>query len=221
MLFRSATAKENYDKLVKIGEGAALMTGTTMEPPEVIASAWPQLGNRPISEAIHKNFALVGLPKWSEEEQAFAREFQKANRRPEVGLATTLPPPVSRSQSFSSNDIGDLTWNVPFGLMTYPGSVAGINYHAWPAAVTPTSSATHKGMVAAAKVMAASALDLLTDPELLKKAKTAFEQDTKDTKYFSLLPPDAKPPTWLNKEIMDKFRPEMAKHYLKVQPRFQ
>mgnify|MGYP003343799157 CR=1 FL=1 len=138
---------------------AALMTGTTMEPPDVIASAWPQLGNRPMSEAIHKNFALVGLPKWSEEEVAFAKEFQKANRRPEVGLATTLPPPVSRSQSFSSNDIGDLTWNVPFGLMTYPGSVPGINYHAWQAAVTPTSSFTHKGMVAGAKVMAVWVVD--------------------------------------------------------------
>jgi aminobenzoyl-glutamate utilization protein B len=193
-----------------------------MDPPEVVASAWPQLGNRPIGEAIQKNFALVGLPKWSDEEVAFAKEFQKAEKKPEVGLVTQLPPPaVSRPQSFSSNDIGDLTWNAPFGLMTYPGSVPGIGYHAWPAAVTPTSTMAHKGMVAGAKVMAASVLDLLTDPELVKKARTQFEQDTKDTKYFSLLPPDAKPPTYLNKEMMDKFRPEMAKFYLKVQPRFE
>ncbi len=221
---REATAqaaKENFDKLVKIGEGAALMTGTTMDPPDVIASAWPQLGNHPISEDIRKNMEAVGLPKWSDDEVAFAKEFQKANGQKEVGLATALPPAGPRPQGFSSNDIGDYTWNVPTGLMTFPGSVPGINYHAWPAAVTPTSTIAHKGMVAATKVMAATALDLLTSPELLQRAKSAFADDVKDTKYFSLLPDDAKPPTYLNKEVMEKLRPEMAKFYLHVAPRFE
>lgn len=221
---RDASAKaaqDNFDKLVKIGEGAALMTGTTMDPPDVIASAWPSLGNRPLSEALRKNMEAVGLPKWSEEEVTFAKEFQKANNQREVGLNTELPPSGPRPQGFASNDIGDYTWNVPFGLMTFPGSVPGIGYHAWPAAVTPTSTMTHKGMVAAAKVMAATALDMLTSPELIQKAKEGLAQDTKETKYFSLLPDSAKPQTDLNKEVMDRLRPEMTKFYLKVTPRFE
>ncbi|HEY8579690.1 MAG TPA: amidohydrolase, partial [Beijerinckiaceae bacterium] len=88
----AAAAKQNFDKLVKIGEGAALMTGTSMDPPDVVASAWPQLGNRPLSEAIRKNMEAVNLPKWSDEETSFAKEFQKANGAKEVGLATNLPP---------------------------------------------------------------------------------------------------------------------------------
>jgi aminobenzoyl-glutamate utilization protein B len=217
----AAAAKENYDKLVKIGEGAALMTGTKMDAPDVVASAWPSLGNKPISEAIQKNIEVVGLPKWSEEEVAFAKAFQKANGFREVGLATKLPPPGNRPQSASSNDIGDYTWNVPAGLIKFPGYVPGTTIHQWPAAVTPTSSMAHKGMVAAAKVMSASAIDLLTSPELLQKAKEQFERDTKTTKYFSLLPADAKPQLELNKEVMEKLRPQMAKFYLHVSPRFE
>jgi aminobenzoyl-glutamate utilization protein B len=221
---RDATApgaKETFDKLVKIGEGAALMTGTTMDAPEFVASAWPQLGNPVLSEAIRKNIELVGLPKWSDDEMAFAKEFQKANQQREVGLATRLPPVGPRPQGTASNDNGDVTWVVPTGLMTFPASVPGIGYHAWPAAVTLTSSIAHKGMVAGAKVLAASLLDLVTSPELLQRARQAFEADTKDTRYFSLLPADAKPPVEMNKAAMEQFAPQLEKGYLKAAPRFK
>jgi len=213
-------AKETYDKLVKIGEGAAMMTGTTMDSPEFVASAWPQLGNQVLSQAIRKNIEMVGLPKWSDDEVAFAKEFQKANKQPETGLATALPTVAARPQGTSSNDNGDVTWVVPTGLMTFPASVPGIGYHAWPAAVTPTSTIAHKGMVAGAKVLAASMLDLLTSPELVANARKKFEDDTKDTKYFTLLPDDAKPPLDMNQAMMEKYRPELSKYYLTVSPRF-
>ena len=50
-------------------------------------------------------------------------------------------------------------------------------------------SIAHKGAVVGAKVMAASILDLLTSAELRAAAKKQFDEDTKDMKYFSLLPP--------------------------------
>src|SRR5438128_9188443 len=78
-------AKENFDKLVNVGKGAALMTGTTMDM-EVVASAWPQLGNRALAEAIQANIDLVGNPKWTEDEQKFARDFQTAQGQKAVGL---------------------------------------------------------------------------------------------------------------------------------------
>ena len=221
---RDATApgaKETFDKLVKIGEGAALMTGTTMDPPEFVASAWPQLGNKVLSEAIRKNQEMVGLPKWSDDEVAFAKEFQKANNQKEIGLATALPPVGPRPQGTASNDNGDVTWVVPTGLMTFPSSVPGIGYHAWPAAVTPTSTMAHKGMVAGAKVLAASLLDLMTSPDLVQNARKAFYEDTKDTRYFSLLPPETKPPVDMNKAAMDQFGPQLSKTYLEAAPRYK
>jgi aminobenzoyl-glutamate utilization protein B len=192
-----------------------------MDSPEFVASAWPQLGNKVLSEAIRKNQEMVGLPKWSDDEVAFAKEFQKANGKKELGLATALPPLTPRPQGSSSNDNGDVTWVVPTGLMTFPASVPGIGYHAWPAAVTPTSSIAHKGMVAGAKVLAASLLDLITSPDLVARARKQFDDDTRDTKYFSLLPADAKPPVDMNKATMEEFGPALSKTYLNVTPRYK
>jgi aminobenzoyl-glutamate utilization protein B len=213
-------AKETYDKLVKIADGAALMTGTTYDV-EYVASAWPQIGNKVIAGAIQKNIEQVGLPQWTPEEIKFAKDFQHARGVKEIGLSTQPPPLGTRPQSTSSNDNGDVTWNVPTGLMTFPASVPGILYHHWAAAVTPTSSIAHKGMVIGAKVLAASVLDLVTSPELRADARKQFDSDTQDTKYFTLLPPEAKPPLDLNRAMMEQFRPAMAKFYLNEHPKFQ
>jgi aminobenzoyl-glutamate utilization protein B len=94
-------------------------------------------------------------------------------------------------------------------------------YHHWKAAVTPVSSIAHKGMVVGAKALAASVLDLLTTPDLRQRARAQFDEDTKDTKYFSLLPPEAKPPLDLNREMMEKFRPEIRKFYLNKPVQFR
>src|SRR5947208_16675569 len=69
-------ARETYDKLLKIAEGAALMTGTTYDV-KYSASAWPQLVSRTLAEAIQKNIDAVGMPSWSDPEQAFAKGFQQ------------------------------------------------------------------------------------------------------------------------------------------------
>ena len=211
-------AKETFDKLVNIARGAALMTGTAEEH-RVIAAAWPQLGMKAIAEAIQRNMEKVGMPQWNEDEQRFAREFQKSAGRKEVGLLTAVTPLGGRPQSYSSNDSGDVSWTVPAGLLAFPASVPGIAYHEWHAAVTPTSTIAHKGMMGGAKVMAGALLDLLTEPALLQKARTEFEEATKAAPYFAVLPADAKPPLELNKATMERYRPDMSKFYLHESPR--
>jgi aminobenzoyl-glutamate utilization protein B len=136
---------------------------------------------------------------------------QKSVGAKEIGLSTQVRPFEAGGQTTASNDIGDITWNVPTGVLTFPASAPGVIYHHWKAAVTPTSSFAHKGMVVGAKALAASILDLLMSPDLLARARTQFADDTRETKYFSLVPADAKPPLDLNREMMEKFRPEMRK----------
>lgn len=213
-------AKQTYDKLLKIAEGASLMTGTTWDV-KYAASAWPQLVNKSIAEAIQKNIDTVGVPKWSDEEQNFAREFQKFAEKPTIGLRTAPLPLGGRRQSASSNDNGDVSWVVPAGMLNFPASVPGIGYHEWKAAVTPVSSISHKGQVAGAKVLAASIIDLMTSPELLSKARAEFEVEAKKVPYFSLLPAESQPPLDLNRTEMEKYRPEMRKLYLNTTVRFQ
>ena len=213
-------AKATYDKLLKIAEGAALMTGTTWDV-KYSASAWPQLVTKTIAEAIQKNIDTVGMPAWTAEEQQFARDFQTSAERPVVGLRTAVEALGERRQSTSSNDNGDVSWVVPAGLLNFPASVPGIEYHEWHAAVTPVTSISHKGQAAGAKVLAASIIDLLTSPELVAKARAEFEVESKKTPYFSLLPTDAQPAVDLNRAEMEKFRPEMRKFYLDKTPHFE
>jgi aminobenzoyl-glutamate utilization protein B len=212
-------AKQTYDKLLKIAEGASLMTGTTWDV-KYAASAWPQLVSKAIAESIQKNIETVGVPRWTEQEQQFAKDFQKAAEKPVVGLRTAPTPLGGRAQTAASNDNGDVSWVVPAGSLNFPASVPGIEFHEWKAAVTPVSSISHKGQVAGAKVLAASIIDLLTSPELLQKARAEFEVESKKTPYFSLLPPDAKPDVELNRTEMEKYRPDMRKLYLTKTPRF-
>jgi aminobenzoyl-glutamate utilization protein B len=213
-------AKENFDKLVNIARGAALMTGTTMEM-EPFGAAWPSLGNKVIAEAIQKNIEMVGMPKWTEEENKFAKDLQKSLGRKEEGLRTNVTPLAASRQNSSSNDIGDITWVVPSATVRFPVVVPGVQAHHWSAGITPTMSIAHKGAVVGAKVLAASVLDLMASPELRAAAQKQFEQDTKETKYFSLLPEGAKPPSDLNKEIMEKYRPAMRKFYLNKKADFK
>jgi len=213
-------AKENFDKLVNIARGAALMTGTTVEM-EPFGAAWPTLGNKAIAEAVQKNIETVGMPNWTEDENKFAKELQKSMGRKEIGLPTKALPLAPGRQNSSSNDIGDITWVVPTGSVRFPSVVPGIQAHHWSAGITPAMSIGHKGAIAGAKVIAASVLDLLTSADLRAAAKKQFEQDTKETKYFSLLPEGAKPPMDLNKEMMEKYRPAMKKFYLNKSAEFK
>ena len=212
-------AKETFDKLTKIGEGAALMTGTTMEY-QVDAAAWPQLSLKSIADTLQANINAAGMPQWSDEEQGFARQFQNAMGAKSIGLNTSVTPLGAQPQVAASDDKGDVSWVVPSAALYFPASVPGINYHNWPAAVTPTSTIAHKGMVAGSKALAGAILDYLTKPDLVRQARAEFDQATTEMKYFDVLPATAKPPLSLNKETMDRYRAEMSKFYLNKPVRF-
>jgi aminobenzoyl-glutamate utilization protein B len=71
-----------------------------------------------------------------------------------------------------------------------------------------------KGLNAGAKAMAASAIDLLTQPDQFKAIRDEFAAYSKEHPYKSFLPEGATPPLDLNKELMLKWRPLMEKNYL-------
>jgi len=58
-----------------------------------------------------------------------------------------------------------------------------------------------------------TALDLLLKPELVTAAWNYFREQTKETQWQSLIPDDVQAPTDLNKEKMQRFRPELEKLY--------
>jgi len=195
------------------------MTGTTYDV-KYSASAWPQLVNKTLAETIQKNVDLVGMPKWTDQEQQRAKDFQTSAGKQVIGLRTAVTPLGGRPQAASSNDSGDVSWVVPAGSLNFPSAIPGIEAHEWHAAVFPTSSISHKGQLVGAKTLAASIIDLLTSPDVLQKARAEFEVESKRTPYFSLVPADAKPDVELNHIEMEKYRADMRKFYLNKTPRF-
>lgn len=216
--------KNMFDDAIRIAEGAALMTNTEMSY-RILGSAWPRHFNKPIAEIMYENIQKVGLPQWSEEDQMLARAVQKEvnapqkdrNGEPIDGLALkldTLGTPVEFSMGGGSDDIADITWNVPTVTLRFPSNIPGLPGHHWSNAISMATPIAHKGVVAGAKVEALTLLDMLVKPEIIENAWVYFnEVQTKDIKYTPFISETDKPAIELNHKTMNEFRPEMEKYY--------
>ena len=218
------TSYEEIKKLWDIGDkmaqAAAMMTDTTVTS-TVLGSAWPGHFNKTIAETMHANIEKVGLPQWTEADQQLAKSLQHELKVPEVGMATKLQPlrgrevvPDEEKRGGGSDDIGDISWNVPTVTLNYPSNIQAGPGHNWANAISMATPIAHKGIQYGAKVMALTVLDLMTRPELVTQAWDYFRNvQTKDKKYVPLIRPQDQPAIWLNKERMEKYRPEMRKYY--------
>jgi aminobenzoyl-glutamate utilization protein B len=228
----------DYDHIMdmwKIGDNmakaATLMTDTSFTE-RLLGSAWPGYFNRPIAEDMQENIDKVGLPQWSDDDQTLAKGMQAELKQPVRGLATRLqtfrPPQEPRGggddtggegagpgpTGGGSDDIGDVSWNVPTVTLRFPSNIPGGPGHNWANGISMATPIAHKGVVAGAKVQAMTVLDILLHPDLVTKAWDYFNNvQTKDMKYKSFLRPDDKPAIWMNKETMERYRPAMQKFY--------
>lgn len=212
----------DYDRIqemhaigTRIAQAAAMMTDTTMEE-RVLGAAWPGMFNRPLAEALGRNISAVGMPKWSEDDQAMARAAQKELGVKESGLKTEVQGVRDGNQgerSYGSDDIAEVGWNVPTVVLRYPGNIPGMIGHHWSAGIAMATPIAHKGTTAGAAAQAMTVLDLMLDPSLLAEAKKAFEDQTRETKWKSLIPLETKPPTYLNRERQQRYRPALEKLY--------
>ena len=219
--------KKLFDIGVKIAEGAALMTDTKFTY-EILGSAWPGHFNKPIAEAMYQNIKKVGLPTWSEEDQMLAMASQKELQAPKIsGLATKVdtiglpadsPTRMMGGQAMSigggSDDIADISWSLPTIVLRYPSNIPGLPGHHWSNAISMATPIAHKGVVYGAKAEAMTLIDMLLKPEIIKDAWDYYKNEqTKEMQYTPLISPKEMPAVYLNREIMNKFKPELSKYY--------
>jgi aminobenzoyl-glutamate utilization protein B len=221
--FRETTF-ENIKSLWEIGdkmaEGAALMTNTKFTS-KVLGSAWPGHMNRTLSETLYTNIKTVGLPKWTEADETLAKATQRELKVPEIGLAKEIPElkgaeeiPDEEKRGGGSDDIGDISWNVPTSVLNFPANFQAGPGHNWANAIAMATPIAHKGVNVGAQVQAMTTIDLLMRPELIQQSWDYFRNvQTKTRKYQPLMRPDDQPATFLNKLTMEKYRPEMRKYY--------
>lgn len=141
--------KEVEEKVRKCAEGAALATGATVQFRYTARTYSNMITNTVLAEA-------------------FARNLE------DLGRVVSPPEPKSGG---GSTDMGNVSHVVPaihpYIAICKPGEAAS---HSREFARATISEMGHKGLLDGAKALAMTALDVLTDPELLARAKKEFEQ---------------------------------------------
>ncbi len=188
----SADVDEMLGRMRKAAEGAALGTETKSKV-TVLASVRDPISSEVLGRVMQKELDRIGAPQWDEGDTAFAKTLQKEVGVPEAGMASNVLPYAPKQGNTASSDIGEVSAAVPLAELYVAIAPAGVAFHHW----GTTSCAAHpvglKGMNVAAKVLAASLVDLLADPAKVAAAKAEFVKATHGKPYQSPLAADAKP----------------------------
>jgi len=183
-----------------IARGAALMTGTEFERVFIDGTA-ELLPNFAIEQALYRNLEEIGVPEYSREDlelaaalkasypgsgisgvygmrdPAVAKTVRALSRDGEKPVNDFIPPLYSTTQfSPGSTDVGDVSWLTPTSQIETVCWPAGVPGHSWQIVACGKSGLAHKGMFLAAKVLAGTAVDLLSDEALLARARVEFEE---------------------------------------------
>ncbi len=204
----------------RVAEGAAMMTDTKLDTVRILGSGWSGHFSKPIAEAMHANIQTVGMPVWDDKDQTLAKGIQKELGSPDFGLEMQVNKQLRGAETpqnwmgGGSDDIGDVSWNVPTVTLRFPSNIPGLPGHNWANAISMATPIAHKGALAGAKVQAMTMLDIFLTPKVVADAWTYFKDvQTKDVKYKPFIGPNDKPPIELNAEIMARFRDQQKKFY--------
>lgn len=191
---KQSTVEELYKKVLNIIKGACLMTGATADEPFIFNDYLDQVDNETLDHLMLDNMHKVYPLSFTDEEKKYAAQFVPFGSCPNAKepIDTTVNDDLDIPAAGSS-DVGDASYCAPtvqgFLVTEATGTVA----HSWCRTAQGKSSVAKKGMHAAAKVLAGTALDLLTNPQLVKNARADFEKNMEGRKYSTLLPDSLKP----------------------------
>jgi aminobenzoyl-glutamate utilization protein B len=179
-------------RIRKLADGAATMTETSSSV-MVQAGSWEILTNLAGAHLLNDNLQWLGLPTYTEEEDRFARAIQRATNVEAMGMSKRIEPLEGQVAEGGSTDVGDVSWVAPTLHLTVATAPKGTASHAWPIVATGGMSIGHKGMLLAAKTLAATMVDLYERPAALREVRAEFEQKKGDVQFKAYLP-DGPPP---------------------------
>ena len=212
-----AEAVELQKRVDDIARGAALITGTTFEK-QFIDGLADTVPNHTLETVLYRNFEALGVPAHTAEEldyaDALAKTYPGSDGVPGIGaqydeaLADQVRQlraeaghamndflaPLYQGPAFmpGSTDVGDVSWQTPTGQIHVAAWPNGSPGHSWQNVSCGATELGHKSAVHAGKVLAAAAIDLLTDPSLLEAARAEFQKQTA-AGYICPIPADAVP----------------------------
>jgi len=110
----------------------------------------------------------------------------------EEGFDDTITPldPEPEAPFGGSTDVAEVSWITPTVGFRMATTAQSVPWHSWAVTACQASDAGIRGAVVATKLIAVTGVDLLTDAELLKKAKAEFAEKTGGQPYKSPVPDD-------------------------------
>jgi len=183
-----------YDRVVEMAEGAAIQADVDHKV-SLISGIHEVLVNRTGGAALQSNLETLGTIEYTPEEEAFAKEIQKATNSDVVGIDMTINPlkETAEHPMGGSTDVGDVSFITPtirLGVTTAP---KGTPWHSWAVVATGGMSIGHKGMLYASKALAMTMVDLFENSELRDKVKAEFAERKGDYVYEGMIPPGPPP----------------------------
>jgi aminobenzoyl-glutamate utilization protein B len=223
--FLRAPEREELDqvaaRVLKIAEGATLMTETTVK--ETFRGACSNvLSNHYLADLQYEAMQVVGPIEFTDAEIDYARAINEAFPEENAGgvfkdlhvpqemkehvralegqplLGENFPAWNEDHIGTGSTDVGDVSWITPLSMLSTACFATGAAGHSWGVVATSGMSIGHKGMMHAAKIMALAAMDLYTDPEHLRMAREEFEEATRERPYTTPLLDHVLPPRYPN-----------------------
>jgi len=181
--------KDMWDRITRAAQGAALGTDTKVEW-EIIGGVYDLLPNEALARVVDANLRTVGGYTYTETEKVFAEKIQKTfTNAPALTITDAIGEfKIMDGAGFGSTDVGDVSWVVPTAGLATATWVPGTAAHSWQAVAAGGTTIGHKGMMMAAKTLALSITDVLSNPVLIENAWKEFRTRTGENfKYESLI----------------------------------
>jgi aminobenzoyl-glutamate utilization protein B len=190
-----ASVEDYYARILDIATGAAMATRTEHKV-TLTTGVHAYLLNRPLQEAMQANLETVGAPAFSEEDQAWGRQLQEFLDVEPTGFPTEIEPLADEPKPASggSTDVAEVSRIAPVAAFSIATAPPGVPWHSWATSASHGTAAGKKGAEVAARVLALTGVDLLTNPELVAEARTFFEEAMGGEPYVSPIPVDQAPP---------------------------
>jgi len=189
----ATTTRSIFDRLMFCATGAALATETTVET-QLLGGVYNILPNAALSQVTLRNLRALAHLTYTPEEEAFAHEIQPtlASPLPLESLAEVIDR--TGKTDTGSTDVGDVSWVVPTTGFEVATWVPGTPAHSWQATAAGGTTIGRKGMMLAAKVLAATAFDLFREPQTLAAARSELAAKVAKNTYIPMLQQGQKPP---------------------------
>jgi len=216
---RLPDASDVYRRVIKVAEGAALMTETEVEVRFERACS-NMLPNRTLEKVLYGNFERLGPVPVDEADIEYAKKLRgtmsaqakqydeqflrelfgesgretarRISGREVVDILSPYQP--GSAAAMGSSDTGDVSWNVPLAQLLTTCFAKDTSPHSWQMVAQGKSPLCHKGLLHAGKVMALAAIELFEHPELVQEAKQEYERQLGGERYICPIPPEVLPP---------------------------